>query len=245
MRNQIGSELRKLTTTRSVLTMLAALLTIVTLGVIATVTDYDLSNLMRPLERQPFLLVPLTIVPLFALLLGIRSFTDEFRHGSIVPTLLADPNRGHVLGAKLAATAVGGAAFAAVAIGTAIAVAIPLLMIRGVELTGSVGPLVAFGGRLMGVAMLWTTIGVGLGLAVRHQVAAIAGALIWMLAGEQILSIFLPGIARYFPGSAGASLIGINAPNLLAPWVAAAVLAGWAVVATVAGGTLMRRRDVV
>lgn len=245
MRNQIGSELRKLTTTRSVLTMLAALLTIVTLAVIATVTDYDLSNLMRPLERQPFLLVPLTIVPLFALLLGIRSFTDEFRHGSIVPTLLADPNRGHVLGAKLVATAAGGAAFAAAAIGTAIAVAIPLLMIRGVELTGSVGPLVTFGGRLMGVAMLWTTIGVGLGLAVRHQVAAIAGALIWMLAGEQILSAFLPGIARYFPGSAGASLMGVNAANLLAPWVAAAVLAGWAVVATVAGGTLMRRRDVV
>ena len=31
-------------------------------------------------------------------------------------------------------------------------------------------------GRLVGATVLWTAIGVGLGLAVKHQVAAIAGA---------------------------------------------------------------------
>ena len=81
MRRQIASELRKLTSTRSVYMMLAGLLAFVTVGVIATVTDTDLLSLTRPLEQQPFLWVPLTIAPLFALLLGLRSFTDEFRHG--------------------------------------------------------------------------------------------------------------------------------------------------------------------
>jgi ABC-type transport system involved in multi-copper enzyme maturation permease subunit len=244
MRNQIASELRKLTSTRSVITMLAAMLAFVTLGVVATVTDNDPSNLNRPLEQQPFLLVPLTIVPLFGLLLGIRSFTDEFRHGSIVPTLLAKPNRERVLGAKIVSTAVGGIAFATAAVGVAFAVGIPLLMGRGVEVTGSIGPLVEIAGRLIGVTVLWTAIGVGLGLAIRHQVAAIAGVLIWMLAGEQILSAFMPGVARYFPGAAGSAIVGVDAAHLLAPGIAAVVLTGWAVAATVAGGSLMHRRDI-
>lgn len=244
MRRQIASELRKLTSTRSVYTMLAGLLAFVTVGVIATVTDTDLLSLTRPLEQQPFLWVPLTIAPLFALLLGLRSFTDEFRHGSIAPTLLASPNRERVLGAKLVTTAVGGVAFAAAATALALAVGVPLLMARGVEITWSASVLAVMVGRLLGAAVLWTAIGVGLGLAVRHQVAAIAGALIWMLAGETILSAFVPGIAQYFPGAASSAIVGVNAANLLAPVVAGAVLAGWALVATLAGGTLMHRRDI-
>jgi ABC-2 type transport system permease protein len=243
MSNQIASEFRKLTSTRSVYTTLGALLAFVTVAVIATVTDIDVAELQRPLERQPFLWAVLTVVPLFALLLGLRSFTDEFRHGSIVPTLLASPSRERVLGAKLVTTAAGGVAFAVAATVLAVAVAVPLLAGRGVEVTWSASAMAEVVGRLLGASALWTAIGVGLGLAVRHQVAAIAGALIWMLAGEGILSAFIPDIGTYFPGTAGSALVGVNAEGLLAPGIAAAVLAGWALVATATGGLLMRRRD--
>ena len=244
MRNQIASEFRKLTSTRSVYTMLAALLGFVTVAVIATVTDIDVLELQRPLERQPFIPAVLAVVPLFAILLGIRSFTDEFRHGSIVPTLLASPNRARVLGAKLVTNAVGGVAFAAAAMALAIAVGVPLLMGRGVEVTWSATAIAEVAGRLVAATALWTGIGVGFGLAVRHQVAAVAGALIWILAGEGILSAFMPGIGTYFPGTAGSALVGVNAQGLLSPAMAAAVLAGWAAVAAVTGGVLMHRRDV-
>lgn len=244
MRNQIASEFRKLTSTRSVYTMLAALLGFVTVAVIATVTDIDVSELQRPLEQQPFMWAVLTVVPLFALLLGIRSFTDEFRHGSIVPTLLASPNRARVLGAKLGTTAAGGIAFAAAAMTLAFAVGVPLLMARGVEVTWSADAIAEVAGRLVGATVLWTAIGVGFGLAVRHQVAAVAGALIWILAGEGILSAFMPEVGRYFPGSAGSALVGVNAQGLLAPATAAVVLAAWGIVAAVSGGMLMHRRDV-
>ncbi|MGZ8626735.1 MAG: hypothetical protein ACXWXK_08725, partial [Actinomycetota bacterium] len=86
--------------------------------------------------------------------------------------------------------------------------------------------------------------GVGFGLAVRHQVAAIAGALIWMLTVENMLSAFFPDVMRYFPGQLGASLTGVDALELLAPADAAAALAGWATLATVTGAALMRRRDI-
>ena len=110
MRNQIASELRKLTTTMSVYAMLAGLVAVVAIGVVAIVAGGGSTGLRAPLEQQAFLHVSLTIVPMFGLLLGLRSFTDEFRFGSIVLTLLASPGRRRVLGAKLVATGGGGVA---------------------------------------------------------------------------------------------------------------------------------------
>ena len=241
---QIRSELRKLVTTRSAFTMLAALLVVMTLGVIATVMDTDIASLQRPLSRQVFLAVPMTIVPLFALLLGLRSYTDEFRHGSIVPTLLANPRRGRVLEAKLVATAIAGAVFASAAVALSIGLGSSLLLGRGVGFAWSVGPTIEVAGRVVAAAVLWTAIGVGLGLAVKHQVAAIAGSLIWMIAAEGIIGGLIPDVSRYFPGAASNAFVGIDAASLLAPGVAGAVLVGWAAVSAIAGDALMRRRDV-
>jgi ABC-type transport system involved in multi-copper enzyme maturation permease subunit len=186
----------------------------------------------------------LSITPLFTLLLGIRSFTDEFRFGSIVPTLLANPRRGQILAAKVVAAGAGGVVLALAATAGATAIGVPLLLADGWEPAVSATAMAQVVGRLALATTLWTTIGVGLGLAVRHQVAAVAGALVWMVAGEGIVAGFLPDIARYFPGAAGFSVVGINAGDLLAPAAAAMLLGGYAMLAVVAGGALMRRRDI-
>jgi ABC-2 type transport system permease protein len=244
MRNQIASEFRKLATTRSIYAMLAGLAAVVGVGVVAIVTDSGAGDLLAPLERQAFLHVSLTIAPLFGLLLGLRSFTDEFRYGSIVPTLLASPDRRRVLGAKLVATAGGGIALSLAAMAVTIAVGVPLLMTKGVEVTWSAPALAEVVGRLVGATGLWTAIGVGLGLAVKHQVAAIAGALVWLLAAEGILSGLVPDVAKYFPGAAGFAIVGINAADLLTPALGAVLLGAYAVVAVAAGDVLMQRRDI-
>ena len=244
MKDQIVSELRKLTTTRSAFALLAGLLAVVGLGAAAVTTDGE-PNLLVPLEGQAFLNVVLSITPIFALLLGIRSFTDEFRFGSIVPTLLANPRRLRVLAAKVVTTAAGGIVLALAATTVAIAVGAPILIGKGWDLTWSVEAMGAVIGRLVFASALWTTIGVGVGLAIRYQVAAVAGSLVWMIAGEGILGGLLPDVARYFPGSAGFAVVGINASGLLAPVTAAILLGGYALAALVAGGTLMQRRDIV
>ena len=59
-----------------------------------------------------------------------------------------------------------------------------------------------------------------------------------------IVAGLLPGVARYFPGAAGFSIVGINGDGLLAPASAAIVLATYALTAVVAGAALMRRRDI-
>jgi ABC-2 type transport system permease protein len=244
MRNQIASEVGKLTSTRSIYAMLAGLVAIVAIGVVATTTDGEPGSLIAPLEHQVFLNVSLTIAPLFGLLLGLRSFTDEFRFGSIVPTLLASPVRRRVLGAKLVATAAAGVALSLAAVAISIAVGVPILAVKGIEITWSTGALALVVGRLIGATVLWTAIGVGLGLAVKHQVAAIAGTLVWILAAEGILSGLVPNVAKYFPGAAGFAVVGINPAELLTPGLGALLLGAYAVVAIAAGGFLMQRRDI-
>jgi ABC-2 type transport system permease protein len=242
MKRQIVSELRKLTTTRSVYATLAALLAVVAFGVVAIVAEGRPHAL--PLERQPFLHVAMTIAPLFGLLLGLRSFTDEFRYGSIVPTLLASPNRRRVLAAKVVTVAAGAVALTLAAMTASFAIGVPLLIAKGVDLTWSTGALATIVGRLLGASAVWAAIGVGLGLAVRHQVAAIAGSLIWLLAAESLLSGVVPDVARFFPGTAGLAFAGINTSDVLTPALGALVLAGYAIVAVTAGSTLMGRRDI-
>jgi ABC-2 type transport system permease protein len=244
MRNQIGSEFRKLATTRSIYAMLAGLMAVVAVGVVAIVTGGGSTDLRAPLEQQALMHVSLAIAPLFGLLLGLRSFTDEFRFGSIVPTLLASPVRRRVLGAKLVATAGGSVVLSLAAVAVTIAVGVPLLVVKGVEVTWSTGALAVLVGRLVAATVLWTTIGVGLGLAVRNQVAAIAGTLVWVLAAEGIFSGLVPGVAKYFPGAAGFAIVGLNSADLLTPGLGAVLLGGYALVAVATGAVLMQRRDI-
>jgi len=244
MRNQVGSEFRKLATTRSIYAMLTGLMAVVAVGVVAIVTGGASRDLQAAFEKQTFLHVPLTIAPLFALLLGLRSFTDEFRFGSIVPTLLASPVRRRVLGAKLIATAGGGVALSLSAMAITIAVGVPLLVAKGVDVMWSTAALGVVVGRLVAATVLWTAIGVGLGLAVRHQVAAIAGTLVWILAAEGLLSGLVPNVAKFFPGAAGFAIVGVNSADLLTPSLGAVLLSGYAVVAVATGAVLMQRRDI-
>jgi hypothetical protein len=149
-----------------------------------------------------------------------------------------------VLGAKLIATAGGGVALSLAAVAISIAVGVPILVVKGIEVTWSTGALAMVVGRLLAATVLWTAIGVGLGLAVKHQVAAIAGTLVWLLAAEGILSGLVPNVAKYFPGAAGFAVVGINPAQLLTPALGALLLGGYAVAAVAAGAVLMEQRDI-
>jgi hypothetical protein len=125
-----------------------------------------------------------------------------------------------------------------------IAVGVAILVIKGIDVTWSTGALAVIVGRLVAATVLWTAIGVGLGLAVKHQVAAIAGTLVWLLAAEGILSGLVPNVARYFPGAAGFAIVGINPAELLTPILGVALLGGYALVAVAIGAIVMQRRDI-
>jgi ABC-type transport system involved in multi-copper enzyme maturation permease subunit len=243
MRRQLVAEVRKLRTTRTVWGLLAALVALTSVGVVSVMLDARPGQLAAAIGDAPFLSVPIGIAWLFVLVLGLRSFTDEFRHGSIVPTLLADPDRRRVLVAKVLATAGAAVGFALMAAAVAFAIGIPWLLASGGSLHGSVVPLLGWFGRLLLLAVLWAAVGVGVGAAVRHQVAAIAGSLIVITVGEGLLANLVPSVARFLPANASNALAGVDLA-FTGPLAGAAILLGWAALATAAGTVAMERRDI-
>jgi ABC-2 type transport system permease protein len=245
MRNEIVSEFRKLTTTRSPYWLLVALVGVA--GIVAAgglLSEDFAEDLTKPLQHQPFLLLPLSTAILFTMILGIRSFTDEFRNGSIVPTLLVTPDRRRVLTAKVIAVGAASTIYMVAAFGTALAVGVPGLMAKGLGVTWSAGALAAVLGRAIAAGALWSVIGVGLGLAVRNQVVALVGVAVWSMGVETAIGAAFKGTEKYLPDAAGTAIIGFDAGDLLSPAAAIAVLLGWTLVVVMAGERLMERRDV-
>ena len=79
MRALIHAELLKLCTTRTVFGLLAAMLALVAAGVVATLLDADEAMRSLPVAEQEFVGPILgSVATTFILVLGLRSFTDEF-----------------------------------------------------------------------------------------------------------------------------------------------------------------------
>lgn len=244
MRNQITAEVRKLLTTRSVWGLLAGTMLVSGLAAWAMTANLDVAGSVG-LSGLPGFQEMMGLVPAFVLVLSIRSYTDEARHGSVVPTLLSTPVRLRVVGAK--AVVVGGAAlvFAVAAAATVIAVASLVLTIDGVAVTaGPIDALMALLTKVAGVCLLWSSIGLGVGMVVSHQVAAIVGSLVWLFAIENLLGALAPRFARFLPGQAGMSALGIVPGDTLEPLAGAGLLAGWAAVCLVVGAGRFQRRDI-
>jgi ABC-type transport system involved in multi-copper enzyme maturation permease subunit len=120
-----------------------------------------------------------------------------------------------------------------------------VLSIDGAAVTlGSIGALAWLLAKVVGVCLLWSAIGLGVGMVVSHQVAAIVGSLVWLFALENLLDALAPSLARYLPGHAGMSALGVEAYGTLGPLSGAWVLAGWAAVCLALGAGRFRRRDI-
>jgi ABC-type transport system involved in multi-copper enzyme maturation permease subunit len=244
MRNLITSEARKLLTTRSMWGLLAGTTLLSGLAAWAITANLDLTGPIG-LSGLPGFQEMMALVPAFVLVLGIRSYTDEARHGSVVPTLLSSPVRRRVVGAKAVVVGAAAMTFAVAGAASVIAVSSLVLTLDGVAVTmGSLGALIALIAKVVGVCLLWSTIGLGVGMAVSHQVAAIVGSLVWLFVVENLLDGLAPNLARILPGHAGMSALGIASYDTLAPPTAAGLLVGWAAVCLVLGAGRFQRRDI-
>jgi ABC-2 type transport system permease protein len=240
----IRAEFLKIRTTRTVYGLLAAMLAVVAFSVVAGLGNDPYAWRSIPLVDQEFLFMTGSLMWLFVLILGIRSFTDEFRHGSIVPTLLANPDRRRVLLAKVVAVGATSLVFFAAAYALALAIGIPQLASVGADTRLATGAVAGMLGRAAGSALLWAAIGVGLGLAIRHQVSAIVGAFVWIFFIESILEAPAPDIVKYLPVHAWIAVNGPAGDMVLDPFSGGLMLIAWAAAVAAAGAVLMQRRDI-
>jgi hypothetical protein len=178
------------------------------------------------------------------LILGILSAGGEFRHRTIVPTLLAAPQRARVFAVKVVVVAGLGAAFSAVTFGLGLGTVILTLSAHGMHhLPAGVGTLYA--GTVISSAC-FGMIGVALGALTRNTIGAIVAAIAWTLFVEQvILQAIVPSIDKWLPTGAA---IGLTSPpgtgHFLSPIVAGAVLTGYAVALLLAASRTTIKRDV-
>ena len=247
MTRLVQAELRKLATTRTA----RALLALTAAGTAALVV---LVLVLAGRPGQPALgadalrqlvLVPRQPLTLAALVLGIIGVTGEFRHGTATATFLVTPRRGRVVLAKLAAAAVTGLAMALVATLAVLAVALPWLRAKGIEVAvADAGVAARVAGLAVAVA-LFAVLGVGLAALLRNQVAAVIVGLLWWSQGAERLLFGLvgqPGLARWLPMGAAASLT-TPGDGTLPMWAGALVLAAYGLGLALAGGRLVVRRD--
>lgn len=183
---------------------------------------------------------------LFGALLGAMSMTTEFRHGTIRPLLLATPNRGRVLLAKILVAVLIGGVFGLVAAVVSLVVADVALSTRSVAILLTQSDFMSLLGGSAAGAALWAGIGVGLAAVARNQAAIMVALCTWLLFIEGFLfEAFGVGKGGWFlPGSLAREAIGRDSAALLAPGPAILLLAVYVVAVAVIGWMALSRRDV-
>jgi len=241
----LRSEFRKLRTTRTAFGLLAGAVALAGLALWGSLSSASPAELAAGLTAPFGYSGIVIIVLLFVMVLGIRSFTDEVRHGSVVPTFLATPRRLRVLAAKTAASAAAAVVFAVGTLAVGTGVIAVYLAAHGYAVPVAWWTMAGLFGKAIAIAALWAAIGVSIGVVVRHQVAAIVGALAWLFVVENILSGLIPKVAAWLPASAAGAAMGMESGNpLVTPVVGMIVLIGWTVAAITLAATVVRRRDV-
>jgi ABC-2 type transport system permease protein len=177
------------------------------------------------------------------LILGILAAGGEFRHRTIVPSLLATPQRARVFAVKVAVIALFGAVLGAVIFCLDLGTVITVLAAHGMHhLPAEVGRM--YLGTVIASAA-FGMIGVAVGALTRNTVGAIVAAIAWALFIEEItLNTVAPSLEKWLPVGASIGLTNPPGPGVLAPVAAGAVLAGYAVAMLVVASRTTIPRDV-
>ncbi|MDO8389063.1 MAG: hypothetical protein Q7V57_01125 [Actinomycetota bacterium] len=203
----IASERLKLTSTRSTTWLAVSLIGIVTLAAVVHILGFETAMVDDATEQRSILTdIGVSMGLVFAAISGSLAITSEFRHGTIRPTLLKNPDRISLLNVKLATQSLIGAALAAAAAAYAIGLSSAFLGARGLalELDGGQIARLVIGAGIGGAG--FAVAGLALGALVRNQVPVVVGLLIWTLFIENLLRAGVPSIARFAPGSLGRAI---------------------------------------
>ncbi|MEZ5186552.1 MAG: hypothetical protein R2720_12465 [Candidatus Nanopelagicales bacterium] len=269
----LRTEYRKVATTRT--WWLTAIAMLAYVAVMGAIMAFSLVQGMRAAQDAPAatggfgdtILDPMAIATsvytlavalgyIFPAVLGALSVTGEFRHGTITPTLLAEPRRSLVLGAKLVAVIPFAAVVAIAGVVGSVLGGAPTLAIMG-EPTLLSDASVQRTLLLSVLALtLWALVGVGFGSVLTNQVAAIVVLLAFTQFVEPLLRLLLAQfdatevLSKFLPGAAGEAIAGSSLyvssglAELLEPWQGTLTLLGYAIVLVLIGRLTTFRRDI-
>lgn len=194
----------------------------------------------------------LAISRLLLLAIGVLTVGSEYRHKTITGTFLATPRRAQVMVAKIVSLLVIGAFYGLVQTAAAFGVGAAIINSQGFPILpeGALRTLVL---SLL-VLGLWALIGLGAGILIPNQVAAllIAIGVAWIV--EPLLGLLFStqswgqNIAPYLPNQATSAVVNSisdgTGTQLLSWWVGALVLLAYAAVMAGLGTWRTLRADI-
>ncbi len=192
---------------------------------------------------------------LLTLAIGVMTIGSEYRHKTITSTFLASPRRGTVMGAKVISLLVIGAFYGVLSLIGSVGSGALILSSKGHTPFADASIWRTLGLSLF-VLGLWALIGLGVGILIPNQVAAllIAVGVAWII--EPILGLVLgltdwgKSLTPYLPSEATSAMLdsgggfGGQSTNGLVWWAAALVLTGYAVVMAGFGTWRTLRADI-
>ncbi len=191
---------------------------------------------------------------LLLLCIGVLSIGMEYRHKTITSTFLTVPKRARAMLAKVLALLVIGGGYGLLSLVGSVSVGALVLNLRGEDPFPSTEILRTLALSLL-VLGLWALIGLGLGILIPNQVAAlmIGVGVAWIV--EPVLGFAIKAtdfgrehVAPYLPSEATQAVVNTvrSSPDdvRLSWYVAALVLAGWAALAAGPGILRALRQDV-
>ncbi len=196
----------------------------------------------------------LSVGYLLMLCIGVLQIGMEYRHKTLTATFLAVPKRSRAMLAKVLALLGIAAAYGALSLVGSVSVGALVLSLRGADPFPSTEILRTLLLSLL-VLGLWSLIGLGLGILIPNQVAAlmIGVGIAWIIEPLAGLAIKASDfgrehIAPLMPTEATNAIVNAvqSSPDdvRLSWWAAALTLAGWAALLTVPGIWRTVRQDV-
>lgn len=251
MSRLVVAEFQKLVTTRLWLWLLLGSVALTALYVSLTIAFGDDPDTWTPPLSSPagqrMVLQLGSEAGTLVAVLGAIGLTGEFRYRTATVTFLATPRRGRVVLAKLLTYGLVGAGYALVCIGVTLAIALPWLAAKGIDVSLAANGIPATLAGVVVAVAIFGLIGVGLGALLRDQVAAVAGLLIYLFVVEPIVTRIaaLDSWTVYLPGAAASALTQVSLTNqrFLDPWQGGVILACYGLLFAVAGTFLAVRRD--
>lgn len=246
MSTAIRAELLKLVTVRTTTIFLAATAGFVLLavGIQASAAGGEFLGPMDDPATQRALFTAGGVATIIAVVFGALSVSGEFRHRTIVPTLLVTPNRSTSVLAKAVSGVLGGAAIGlaaalAAAIGTAVALAL-----TGTPLEVELGSLAGAWAGTVGASGIGGLVGLGIGGVARNQALAVGAVLLLLLAVEPLVGSLVPDLAVWMPGALSTTIAEPAGATDPAVGVAVAAYLAYGLVLTAASAVVLRRADI-
>jgi hypothetical protein len=242
----IRAELRKVTTTRTILglAVAAALLpNLGSLGPLLAIGGPGGADVSTPEAIRQSINVAFT-ASIFAVVLGVLIATTEFRHRTLTQTLVMAPDRWRLVAAKAVVAFALGLGFGLIGVIVATGVGVAILDSKGVSVPlTDPDYLRMYAGSILlgGMSGLW---GLAIGFLVRNQVGAIFVAVVYTVFVEGPLIAVYQNVGEWLPGGAQASMVGDLSLQTLPQLAGVALFAAYVAALTYISGTRLRRADV-